>query len=352
MQRKGRWFWEPPARLRRSHGLKVAALGADTVLAWQTAHQLNKNLARLEPDAPAVGTAAWLFEEFFRTERFKGLAASTQGDYRWLAKRLRQLVVGQMAFGRYPARSVKARHADKIYELLTTQGGTTAAHYACRFARRVWKWAGRKEFVDPHPNPWSGMELPTIAARDQRWQRSQVLAVVAKAKELARPSMGLAILLAYELGHRQSDVLSLTWTDLDRRQRRTRKTGVVLPVLTAPYPELAAMLAETKEARGSLPSTHVLVCETTRMPWQPDFFRHEFRRIATAAGIPADLQFRDLRATAATELADAGADDIESTTHTGHLTAQMRRRYARRTPTQFESAARKRIAARERPSDE
>ncbi len=65
-----------------------------------------------------------------------------------------------------------------------------------------------------------------------------------------------------------------------------------------------------------------------------------------AAGLPDDLQFRDLRSTAATELSDAGADPIGLSTHTGHQTVSMTRRYARRTPEQFTAAAEKRMERR------
>ncbi len=36
-----------------------------------------------------------------------------------------------------------------------------------------------------------------------------------------------------------------------------------------------------------------------------------FRKIATAAGIPSDLQFRDLRRTATVQLAEAGCTESE-----------------------------------------
>jgi hypothetical protein len=55
--------------------------------------------------------------------------------------------------------------------------------------------------------------------------------------------------------------------------------------------------------------------EGTSEPWDENQFRHEVRRVARLASIPDDLQFRDLRATAMTEFADAGADVIDMSTH-------------------------------------
>ena len=116
------------------------------------------------------------------------------------------------------------------------------------------------------------------------------------------------------------------------------------------YPELAAVVAaERARQKEGAASTHVVVNEATKRPWNRFTFIHEFRRIATLAGLPRDIQFRDLRATAATELADGGASVIEMSTHSGHKTVQMARRYARPTDKQFESAAAKRLADRNKP---
>ena len=347
--RKGRWYWEPPLRLRRANGLTVKALGAEQAAAWAYARRLNRDLAGLDPGAAEPGPVAWLFEEFFRGDRFGGLAPSTQGDYRWLARRLGRLAIGPQTLGRVQARAVRARHADRIYAVPAVESGHATAHYACRFARRVWKWAARREHVESHAaNPWAGMELPGIAEREQFWTAAQVAAIKAKACELGRPSVALAVSLAYWLGHRQGDVLTLTWAALGAGERRTGKTGARAVLAPQAYPELAAeLLAEkARQTAADTASTHAVVCEMTSRPWQPDTFRHVFRRIANAAGIASGLQFRDLRATAATELANAGADVIDMSTRTSHRTVQMARRYARRTPEQFERAAGKRLAAR------
>lgn len=352
--RKGRWYWEPSPRLRKSRNLKTVPLGGDQAAAFAVAERLNRDVDELDVAGVAPGSVRWLFDQFEASERFAKLAPATCRDYRWLGKRLSTLDLGEHAFGEFLAHEVRARHADRIYALLVEATGPTAAHYACRYARRVWHWGGRREYVPQHPNPWSGMELPSVPQRQQRWTRDQVAAVVAKAGEAGKPSIGLAVLLAYWLGHRQGDVLTLTWAAVDAGLRKTAKTGVTVPVVSAAYPDLAAALDSARAAGGTvkLPTAAVVACEATGLTWNGHTFRHEFRAIADSAGVPADLQFRDLRATAMTELADAGADDIEATTHSGHMTATMRRRYARRTPEQFRSAAKKRLAARERSGDD
>ncbi|MFT8245387.1 tyrosine-type recombinase/integrase [Roseomonas sp. BN140053] len=92
--------------------------------------------------------------------------------------------------------------------------------------------------------------------------------------------------------------------------------------------------------------------EGTGLPYNRYTVNHDWREAATKAGIPKSLQFRDLRATAATELADGGADLIEMSTHTGHRDAKMARRYARPTAAQMESGAKKRLAGRQKAARE
>ncbi len=334
--RKGRWFWEPPPRLRGpSH--KTVALGADQATAWALARNLNRDLTG-DPGKGSPGTVRWLFSQFEGTSKFEKLAESTQRDYRWLAGVLSAHEIGGVKLGTLPAKALKPRHADKIHAELREARGESASHYACRYARRVWNWARRQEHVEG--NPWAGMELPMLVARKQRWTREQVEAFCDKAVAMGWPSQALAVRLGWRLGIRQADILTLTWTALDTRSLTTSKTGAEVPLVAGAYPDLRQALKKAPRK-----AVQVLICETTGLPWGGDHFRHTFREIADAAEIPADLQFRDLRATAATELSDAGADVIALSTHTGHETTAMARRYARRTPEQFEAAAKLRVKA-------
>ena len=350
---KGRWYWDPPDRLRASHNLRTIALGGDQTAAWGYAHTLNRDHLSLGADQPAVGSVAWVLETFLADEKCTTLAASTQKDYRWLARKvLAPLQVNNRPLGELRALAIKPRHADAIYAQLKAANGHATAHYACRFARRVWKWAGRREIVD-QANPWAAMELAGLPARTALWTPDQVEAVVTQAELLGRPSLGLATLLGYWFGHRQADVLNLTWSALENAEVKTRKTGAGLPVSIAVYPKLATALAESRARAEALadsaepkriPPAHVVVHEGTVRPYRADTFRHDWRDIATAAGIGRNIQFRDLRATAMTELSDSGADIISMSTHSGHKTAQMARRYARPRQAQFQNAATKRVA--------
>jgi hypothetical protein len=338
--RKGRWFWEPPLRFRKSHGQHVHALGTDQEAAWAAARKLTAEMLAAPPGTSPAGTVAWVFEQFFGSKTFLTLASSTRLDYQWLAKRLNRAPIGARTLGQINARSIRPRHADLIYASIFAESGHATAHYCARFARRVWKWAGRAEHVDML-NPWSGMSMKGLPERDQVWTAGQVEAVIAAATELGYHSIAIAVRLAYSFAHRKGDILSLTWAMLDASTRRTSKTGARLPMDVESYPELAAALAAERARQVRLGSTkpYVVLCELNNGKWQAEVFSHHFRRVADAAGVPAALQFRDLRATALTEMKDGGADVIDMATHSGHRTLAMARRYAKPSVEQFKRAA-------------
>jgi hypothetical protein len=348
---KRRWYWDPPDRLRKSHNLKTISLGADQASAWAYARTLNRDHLGLGPDEAPIGSILWMFQAFMADEKFKQLALSTQRDYRRLLERvLGRLELNGRPFARFLATQVRPRHADAIYEILREKHGHADAHYACRVARRVWNWGGRREIVDRLDNPWTKMELKGLPARRQRWTPDQVKVIKTVAIERGARSISMAVSIAYWWGHRENDVLALTWEALDAGSVQTSKTGRELPVDIEAYPELQAELAAERARQtraGKTASGHVILRESTGRRWERHGFGHAFRAIARAAGIPDDLQFRDLRATTMTELSDAGADPIGASTHSGHQTVTMARRYARRTPEQFRAAADKRMERRQ-----
>ena len=303
--RKGRWYWEPPLRLRRANRLSVKALGADQVSAWEYARRLNKELAGLDPDAPQPGSVAWIFGEFFAGERFAGLAESTQKDYRWLARRLGG--GSQSRTKRWDeSRRAQCAHAMPIGSTRSSKRTAATPPRTTPAGSRegVWKWAARREHVDPSAaNPWAGMELPGLPERGPVMDGgpgARLQSQSARNGSIVNRAGGLVGLLAGPQAGRCADV------DLGgpgrRRTAHPARLGRRAVLVPAAYPELAAeLLAEkARQSAADTASTHAVVCEMTKRPWQVDTFRHEFRRIANAAGIPAEIQFRDLRATAAT----------------------------------------------------
>jgi len=157
------------------------------------------------------------------------------------------------------------------------------------------------------------MKLETVPSRSRVWESTEVEAFCRASEAEGYTSIGFAVRLMLHLGQRSVDVLRLMWSQhadggLDIRQTKTGKR-IRVPLLPATRERLYA---------ADRTSKHAVVSEATKRPYKMDHFRHEFAQLHAVAELPADLQVRDLRRTAATELGAARATDDEIRAVTGH----------------------------------
>jgi hypothetical protein len=312
----------------------------DDAVAFAEAERLNRLL--VPPETVKAGTISALIDAYLGSTAYEELGTETRSDYRRHLAKLRIADVNGRKLGDFSPEALRPAHADALYEIWRRRHGDTVGGYVCRVARRLWHW-GHRRGLTPSVNPWAKMELKTPPPRRQRWAPAQVEALVTTADSFHRRSVALAVLLAYWLGHRRGAVLSLTWEEIAAGHKETRKTGAIVPLDPWIYPDLAVRLEEIPAERRTGP---IVLNEATGRPWRMDTFSKLVRELMRAAGLPKDIQFRDLRATAMTELNDAGASIMETRAHSGHQTLQMAARYNRPTVTQFQLAAAKRLKAR------
>lgn len=155
---------------------------------------------------------------------------------------------------------------------------------------------------------------------------------------VARAGLHLALLLAVWTGQRQGDLLRLTWSAYDGRYIRLRqsKTGVYV-VIPAGRPLREVLDAEKRRSP-------IILLNSRGRPWSEGGFQSSFSQDVRKAGL-VDLTFNDLRGTAVTRLALAGATEPEIATITGHTLKQVRsildKHYLHRDVRLAESAIRK-----------
>lgn len=155
---------------------------------------------------------------------------------------------------------------------------------------------------------------------------------------MASPQFALAFALAIWTWQRQGDLLRLPWSAYDGKTIRIRqgKTGarVVVPVAGP----LKAML-DAMTRRSTL-----ILTQRDGKPWTEEGFRSSWRKVVAKAAIEGRT-FHDLRGTAVTRLATAGATEAEIATLTGHSLKDVRSildaNYLHRDPQLAESAIRK-----------
>jgi integrase len=313
-QQKSRtlFYWQPNRVLREAGFLprRLAGRTNDLADAIREADALNRELdawrGGYQPAPIQPGTLLWLIRLYRADPRYTDLASSSQRSY---DNRLAVIEAWSERAGHPPIRTIERRHCKAFYRSLSGTPGM--ANAVMRMLRVLLAFAIDEGELSS--NPAEKMRLRGRPPRDQVWTPEQIAAFVDAAAQQGRPSLGFAVRLAAALGQREGDILRLGWSQYDGSavRLRQRKTGKLLAV---------PAVADLREALDGMPRTAATMVanEMTGRPYGEDVFRHLFREVAALAGLPNDLQFRDLRRTAAVRLAEAGCSVPEIAAITGH----------------------------------
>lgn len=343
------YYWQPGAKLRAA-GWRPRRLPDELPAAIAAAAAVNAEVAGAATAAPnpvrgrsavAPGTVLQIAELWQRSAEWSELAPKTQRSYRqcldilcaWCGDVRPDAVTIEMAQAWYRQR----RDGTPARKGKPAVPGRPAQANACvRVARILWGWAAGKGWAVR--NPWrtsdagAGVKIKGTARGGSRdlWSPAALDVFVAAADAAGLASLGTACIANAWLGQREADILGLTWSLYrDGALRVTqRKTGAVVDLPLDLVASLSARLADelARQRAAGIASTHILVCESTSRPWQPDHFRHAFARIRQAATAAhpeladelARMTFQRFRAYAVTRLAEAGATSEQIAAITGH----------------------------------
>ena len=335
-QKNGRTlhYWQPATRLRQ-FGWRSKRLSDDLGAAIEEARALNASLNAWRAGEQEHGvrpeTLPWLIRLYRTDERYLKLAPTTRRGY---DQSLKLVENWSKKAANPPLRSLQRKHVKAFYRSMSAT--PAKANAVLRVLRLLLAFAVDEDYLDR--NPAANPGLRSTPPRQQVWDTEEIGRYLDSAEAMHRPSLGLALLLAANLGQRQGDVLRLAWSQYNGEEITLRQ-GKTSTLITVPVTrELNAALARTPKRAPT-----IVVCETTGRPYKSDHFRHEFRRIAVKAGLE-DRQFLDLRRTAVVRLAEAGCTPPEIAAITGHKldrTMHILETYLPRTTPMARAAIRK-----------
>ncbi len=335
-----RWFWQPSGPLQLA-GFVTRRLHGTWAEVMAQAQRLNAEVDAWRAGATGAAptpahTVQALVSLYLSTPSYTSLRQVTQEGY---LKALRQLTDW---CGDQLASSITRPH---VRAWQRNMADTPAKAALCiRVARLLFGLAVDEGWI--HHNPFSKPRLTTLAPRGVQWSRDELEAILCAADRAGRPSLGTAVLMAFYLGQREGDILSLPWSSIinGRIRLRQSKTGawVEIPL----HPVLARRLENTPRT-----SPVMLVSESTGQPYGSDNFRHLFADLRDATFSPAQrggkkLLFMDLRRTATINLGEAGCTEAEVAAITGHsieATRHILETYMPRTTAMAENALHKLI---------
>jgi integrase len=319
------YFWTPPRALQRAGVFRFATLGTDFDLAVAKARDLNLKLdsyrAATTPKKPLLAdiqpmTVGHLFRQFEASPRFARYSVRTRQDYSNIYRRIETNMVDGRMFGEIQMLDVSRPIAYALYETSVLDHGHDSANKSMTACQAAFRYAMLK-FAAITVNPFGLLDKFKPPSRRQRWSDEQIESFIHAAQRLGYPSIGCCALLCMELMQRPGDILDLKWSSYDEREQvwhiqQTKRGAVVRVPETRRLRSALASVGRSVRKRSGAYSPALLVCPTaTGKRWHRRNFTKAARRIARAAGLPDELQIRDLRRTAATEAASAGATPAE-----------------------------------------
>jgi integrase len=188
----------------------------------------------------------------------------------------------------------------------------------------LWNYARSVGYTDL-PNPCAGIKGNRETGRDQYIEDAQFEAIWERADDCLRDAMDLA----YLTGQRPADVLRLSEMDVrgGTVHNAQGKTRAKLRIeITTELEQLLARIRERKQGHAVY-STRLIVNEQGRAIGTNAMSRR-WARACAAAGITG-LQFRDLRAKAATDKEESTGNIREAQRQLGHSNVRMTEHYTR-----------------------
>lgn len=251
------------------------------------------------------GTIANVIAEYRKSPRYERLARASKKQYDWALGLIEDWgaheQLAAVTFEDIQAAAARLKGNPRTQELVISL-----------LAMLIDRSAGRRAAVgelvaNPARIVLRDLDRPTPEG-GWIWPRVAVKHFATAAELLGRPSIATAIILNEWLAQRTSDLLSMPRSAYREGVLHVvqSKTGQYVPLPLAFVAELKARLEWQfeQDKKGTVqafrPAT-LLICETTHEPWKLDYFRHEFARIRAAVAGANDAEPGDLKA-----LADGG----------------------------------------------
>ncbi|WP_336071510.1 hypothetical protein [Nitratireductor rhodophyticola] len=328
-------------------------------------------------------TVARLFDDWQRSPKFVndppiGYSPNTRRDYR---QKLTVIETDHQLVWNAPVAALEQPTIRSMFEEIWEARGLATANGVVRVLSSAISWAMLRGKVRMPVNPALKIKMEVPAPRVRFATRREIDALVATADAIGRPELGDMVILAVWTGQRQADRRALVDKGLlnNRRVFRQAKTGAVVAIHQVRELEKRLTLAETRRkavraqallaarsdeerARAELTFSHVILDERRWVPIKKYHYTHLFadlreqavagvrdeggRQIVEPCPSLADFWDLDLRDTAVTWMALAGATIPEICAVTGHTlesATRILKHYLARHPEMADSAMRKMV---------
>jgi integrase len=302
-------------------------------------------------DLNKKGTVSDVVVKYLNTQEYnkKITNKKTKRQYSYQLLRLVATVLdsGQVA-GNIPIKKLNVAKCQQIYWALVegvnaSSDGVQFANYTMAIATRAWNVLIRYDKLEK--NPWGFVERAKVAPRNMVWMPEHFKKFLTIAFSVSRwRNIGLLVRINVELGQRIEDIRLSEWSNYNFDEKLymrevIQKTKERIPGIPL-SDSLVQMLLDQKEDYGF--QKYVVPNPYRCNPYSEQSISRAFRQIMEEAGLPKELQLRDIRRTVLTDLANHGATDTEIMAYSGHKSRESLMPYVCISTHQARNAAEKR----------
>lgn len=273
-----------------------------------------------------------LVNQYLLSHEFKKLKYTTQKNYLSALEHFVKLkLYTGTDFYKYLAYKVDYALTDYIKEVFLHDCMESSVASYFKVMNCVWRFGLRRKLV--YMNPWERPGLSRAKERDATWTEEQVELAYNTAKEMGYESLALYLIMAYETAQRPwRDLRELKWESVREIEQDGRRRLVLDFIISKTNTHIILPLSDRViELLDNRPHFGVFVfTEASKKRLTSSCMQMHFENVKRKVGLPKELQFRDFRRTAITELAEAGCTTREIEAMTGwRVSEAVIHRYAR-----------------------
>ena len=261
-------------------------------------------------------------DEYLHSAKFAELSGAVQVKYeRSLYRVCKTKVQHGTELGNIKLKDLRYKHVTYAYDRWLDENGPSAGNYMATCLSIILNLGLRHEAL--LANPVSQLKRKVDKPRKIKWSKDEVKTFLDTAYSMWRyRSIGLILHMSYEWGQRVGDMRLLKWSDIDFDAQRVditqskRGAEVHLPIPD----DLLAMLKAQQVDFGFQPyvAPHIRPNNGGYAAYSDIEIHRYVNQIKEIAGLSKELQARDLRRTAITEMAEAGVDLVGIMQVSGH----------------------------------
>jgi integrase len=287
-----------------------------------------------------------IVDDYLLSPRYTGVSQKTKARYLSIVRTFDSLILGNNK-NIYHMRAVNVDFStvDYLHKVLAFEYSNATIKNMFAVFSNVWELAIRNGHV--HYNPFARPRISVKNERDFTFTRDEIKSCIDKSRELGYYTLALYIILAYETAQRPwQDLRNLKWDNIKQQDDGTKYLDFIITKT-----KVHLMLPLSSRALEALDkvkkSSEYIFAEESGKLYTASAISFQFKKIKELLGLNPELQFRDIRRTAVTELVEAGATEEEIRSMTGWTSNAIIKRYARLRLVTAKNAISKREKARE-----